>query len=158
MVLLRFCKLCDIFVNDLRPAPLPDQHPFYPLQQQRTVQVPCVQRPGALVPEGILPDGMLGAGGLGFAAVGGAVIVHRPLGPPPGHGAAAVGAAEQTGEQMRLRLSGSPADSPLLTAKNCVITPHISWASLEARQRLMDIAVENLRAFLAGKTVNAVNL
>lgn len=51
-----------------------------------------------------------------------------------------------------------PADSPLLTAKNCVITPHISWASLEARQRLMDIAVENLRAFLAGKTVNAVNL
>ena len=51
-----------------------------------------------------------------------------------------------------------PADSPLLTAKNCVITPHISWASLEARQRLMDIAVENLRAFLVGKTVNAVNL
>ena len=51
-----------------------------------------------------------------------------------------------------------PANSPLLGAKNCIITPHISWASLEARQRLMDIAVEDLRAFLAGKTVNAVNL
>ena len=49
-------------------------------------------------------------------------------------------------------------DSPLLTAPNCVITPHIAWASLEARQRLLGIAVENLRSFLAGKTVNAVNL
>lgn len=51
-----------------------------------------------------------------------------------------------------------PADSPLLTAKNCVITPHIAWAPLEARRRLMDIAAGNLRSFLAGKPVNAVNL
>ena len=51
-----------------------------------------------------------------------------------------------------------PADSPLLTAKNCVITPHIAWAPLEARRRLMDIAAGNLRAFLAGRPVNAVNL
>lgn len=51
-----------------------------------------------------------------------------------------------------------PADSPLLTAKNCVITPHIAWAPLEARRRLMDIAAGNLRSFLSGKPVNAVNL
>lgn len=51
-----------------------------------------------------------------------------------------------------------PADSPLLSAKNCVITPHIAWAPLEARRRLLGIAVENLRAFLAGKPQNAVNL
>lgn len=51
-----------------------------------------------------------------------------------------------------------PADSPLLTAKNCVVTPHISWAPLEARRRLLAAAVENVRAFLAGKPVNAVNL
>lgn len=50
-----------------------------------------------------------------------------------------------------------PADSPLLTAKNCVITPHIAWAPLEARQRLMDIAVGNLRSFLAGAPENVVN-
>ncbi|MBD5160767.1 MAG: D-2-hydroxyacid dehydrogenase [Oscillibacter sp.] len=50
-----------------------------------------------------------------------------------------------------------PADSPLLTAKNCVITPHIAWAPLEARQRLMDIAVGNLRAFLNGSPENVVN-
>ncbi|MDR1093088.1 MAG: D-2-hydroxyacid dehydrogenase [Clostridiales bacterium] len=49
-------------------------------------------------------------------------------------------------------------DNPLLTAKNCVITPHIAWATREARARLMDIAVGNVRAFLAGRTVNAVNL
>lgn len=50
-----------------------------------------------------------------------------------------------------------PADSPLLTARNCVITPHISWAPLEARRRLVEIALENLRAFLAGSPVHVVN-
>lgn len=48
-------------------------------------------------------------------------------------------------------------DNPLLTAKNCLITPHISWAPKESRQRLMDIAVDNLRSFLAGKSKNVVN-
>ena len=48
-------------------------------------------------------------------------------------------------------------DSPLLTAKNCIITPHISWAPLEARRRLIGIAVENLRAFLDGAPSNVVN-
>ena len=48
-------------------------------------------------------------------------------------------------------------DNPLLKAKNCLITPHISWAPRESRQRLMDIAVDNLRAFQAGKPVNVVN-
>ncbi len=49
------------------------------------------------------------------------------------------------------------ADNPLLKAKNCIITPHIAWAPRESRQRLMDIAVENLRSFLAGNPVNVVN-
>lgn len=47
-------------------------------------------------------------------------------------------------------------DNPLLEAKNCIITPHISWAPKESRQRLMDIAVGNLKAFLNGKPVNEV--
>ncbi|MDR2175842.1 MAG: D-2-hydroxyacid dehydrogenase [Synergistaceae bacterium] len=47
-------------------------------------------------------------------------------------------------------------DNPLLSAKNCIITPHISWAPKESRQRLMNVAVDNLRAFLAGKPINAV--
>lgn len=49
------------------------------------------------------------------------------------------------------------ADNPLLTAKNCIITPHIAWAPKESRVRLMDIAVKNLEAFLKGEPVNVVN-
>ena len=48
-------------------------------------------------------------------------------------------------------------DNPLLKAKNCIITPHISWAAREPRQRIMDMAVENLKAFLGGGAVNVVN-
>ena len=48
-------------------------------------------------------------------------------------------------------------DNPLLKAKNCIITPHISWASRESRQRIMDSTVENVRAFLAGAPINVVN-
>ena len=48
-------------------------------------------------------------------------------------------------------------DNPLLSAKNCIITPHISWASRESRARLMKIAAENARLFLAGTPVNVVN-
>lgn len=49
------------------------------------------------------------------------------------------------------------SDNPLLTAKNCLITPHISWAPKESRKRLMDIAVSNLREFLKGTPKNIVN-
>ena len=48
-------------------------------------------------------------------------------------------------------------DNPLLSAKNCIITPHISWAPKESRKRLMDIAVNNLEEFLKGNPVNVVN-
>lgn len=50
-----------------------------------------------------------------------------------------------------------PADSPLLTTPNLIITPHIAWAPKEARERLMDTTVKNLRAYLAGDAVNVVN-
>jgi glycerate dehydrogenase len=49
------------------------------------------------------------------------------------------------------------ADNPLLNAKNCVITPHISWAPIECRRRIMDIAASNLEAFVKGAPVNVVN-
>lgn len=48
-------------------------------------------------------------------------------------------------------------DNPLLDAVNCIITPHIAWAPKESRQRLMDLAVENLHAFLSGAPQNVVN-
>jgi glycerate dehydrogenase len=46
--------------------------------------------------------------------------------------------------------------SPLFSAPNCIITPHIAWATREARERLLAAAVENVVAFLAGKPVNVV--
>ena len=49
------------------------------------------------------------------------------------------------------------ADNPLLKAKNCIITPHMSWGSRSSRQRIMDCTVDNVKAFLAGKPENVVN-
>lgn len=48
-------------------------------------------------------------------------------------------------------------DNPLLTAKNCILTPHISWAPRESRQRIMDCTVDNVRAYLQGAPINVVN-
>ena len=50
-----------------------------------------------------------------------------------------------------------PPGNPLFTAKNCIITPHIAWATHASRARLMDVVAENIRAFLAGKPQNVVN-
>ena len=49
------------------------------------------------------------------------------------------------------------ADNVLLTAKNCIITPHISWATKEARERIMQTTADNVKAFIDGKPVNVVN-
>lgn len=48
-------------------------------------------------------------------------------------------------------------DNPLLTAKNCILTPHISWAALETRKRIMSMAAKNLEAFLSGAPINVVS-
>ena len=48
-------------------------------------------------------------------------------------------------------------DNPLLTAKNCIITPHISWASKEARERIMACTEQNVRAYISGSPVNVIN-
>jgi len=49
------------------------------------------------------------------------------------------------------------ADNPLLQTRNCIITPHIAWASLAARRRLMATTVRNVEAFIAGQPINVVN-
>lgn len=49
------------------------------------------------------------------------------------------------------------AENPLLHAPNCIITPHISWATKEARERIMQMTADNVRAFMEGKPTNVVN-
>jgi glycerate dehydrogenase len=55
-----------------------------------------------------------------------------------------------------LSLEPPPPANPLLKAQNCIVTPHIAWATKEARARLLDVAVQNVKAFLDGKPVNTV--
>ena len=56
-----------------------------------------------------------------------------------------------------ISIEPAKADNPLLHAKNCFLTPHIAWATKEARQRLIDICAENVKAFLKDKPQNVVN-
>ena len=56
-----------------------------------------------------------------------------------------------------LSVEPPPEDNPLLGARNCIITPHIAWATLAARNRLMDTVVGNVKAWMEGRPVNVVN-
>lgn len=72
--------------------------------------------------------------------------------------AAALNAGRLAGAGVDVLSTEPPAaHNPLLTAKNCCITPHLGWATTAARTRLMRVAVANVRAFLAGQPRNVVN-
>ena len=49
------------------------------------------------------------------------------------------------------------ADNPLLSAPNCILTPHMAWAPVEARQRIIDITVQNIQGYLNNNPINVVN-
>jgi len=72
--------------------------------------------------------------------------------------AEALNAGVIAGAGLDVLAAEPPEDSnPLLQAKNCIITPHIAWATKEARSRLLDLAVDNIQAFVAGNSKNVVN-
>jgi glycerate dehydrogenase len=72
--------------------------------------------------------------------------------------AAALNAGRLAGAGLDvLSVEPPPVSNPLLTAKNCIITPHVAWATRHARQRLIEITAGNLRAFAAGTPRNVVN-
>jgi len=90
----------------------------------------------------------------------GAILINTSRGPVLNE--ADVAAALHSGQLGALAadvLSTEPPgeDNPLLTAPRCILTPHISWATKEARARLISIAADNIRAFLAGNPTNVVN-
>ncbi|MDE6125071.1 MAG: D-2-hydroxyacid dehydrogenase, partial [Eubacterium sp.] len=89
-----------------------------------------------------------------------AVLINTSRGPVVDENAlaAALNNDEISGAAVDV-LSVEPAkkDNPLLTAKNCVITPHIAWAAKETRARLVSVLEENLKCYLSGNVQNKVN-
>lgn len=81
----------------------------------------------------------------------GPLIVEQDLADALNSGKVAVAAVDVVSKEPIL------AENPLLHAKNCIITPHIAWAPIESRTRLMEVAVGNLGAFLSGSPINVVN-
>jgi len=72
--------------------------------------------------------------------------------------AEALNAERIAGASLDVLSSEPPADgNPLLRAKNCLLTPHIAWAAVEARRRLMEVTAQNVSAFLGGQPINVVN-
>ena len=89
-----------------------------------------------------------------------ALLINTSRGPVVNEAdlAAALNAGVIAGAGLDVLSSEPPkADNPLFTAKNCFITPHVAWAAFETRQRLMDIFLGNIRAFLDGAPRNTVN-
>ena len=104
-------------------------------------------------------------GMIGKEAIGkmkdGAILLNTARGPLIDEEAVAeaLKAGKLKGAAMDV-VAAEPMDpaSALLTAPNCIITPHIAWVPLESRQRIFDIVVDNIRQFLNGSPVHVVNL
>jgi len=89
-----------------------------------------------------------------------ACIINTSRGPliNEQHLADALNAGQIAGAALDVLSTEPPsADNPLLSAKNCIITPHNAWISNEARQRVMDVTIKNVEAFLKGAAVNRVS-
>jgi len=90
----------------------------------------------------------------------GALLVNTARGKLIAEGdlAAALNEGRLAGAAVDVLQAEPPAaDNPLLSARNCIVTPHIAWASSEARRRLLDVAVSNLRSFIDGSPSNVVS-
>ncbi len=146
----------EVLAYDIRPANPPAYQPFswqsieVIFEESDVVTLHCPQTPdnAGMVNRALLsrmkPTALL------INAARGGLVHEQDLADALNQGTLA-GAALDV-------LSREPpsADQPLLRAKNCLLTPHIAWATLEARRRMMAITAENVAAFLQGKPQNVV--
>jgi glycerate dehydrogenase len=91
----------------------------------------------------------------------GAILINTARGPLVDE--AALAAALESGKLRAAAcdvISAEPMaeTNPLKSAPNCIVTPHMAWAPIEARQRIIDCSVSSIRGFLNGKPVNTVNM
>lgn len=103
--------------------------------------------------DGIVNEALLATARKGLILINtarGGLVVEQDVRVALDSGAIAGYAADVVSQEPMLR------DSPLLGAPNCILTPHLAWAPLETRRRLLGIAVQNLRSFVAGAPQNVV--
>jgi glycerate dehydrogenase len=147
----------SVLAYDVQPGPLPDYQPFrwesleaiFEHSDVVTLHCPQTADNQRFVNHALLTR-MKPTALLINAARGG--LVHEPdLADALNQGVLAGAALDVLSSEP------PPADHPLLRAKNCLLTPHIAWATCEARQRMMAITADNIAAFLQGHPRNVVN-
>ena len=113
-----------------------------------SLHAPLTPQTDGIVNEALLADARKGLILINTAR--GGLVVEQDVRAALDSGAIAGYAADVVSQEPMLR------DSPLLGAPNCILTPHLAWAPLETRRRLLGIAVQNLRSFVAGAPQNVV--
>jgi glycerate dehydrogenase len=145
-----------VSAHDPLPGPAPGYEPF----DWRTVEEVVAEADVVSLhcPQTDENPGMVGARLLGLMKPG-AFLINTARGGLVNEAdlAAALNAGRIAGAAVDV-VSEEPIrpDNPLLAARNCLITPHIAWATLGARRRLMRVTAENIAAFLAGRPINVV--
>ncbi len=151
----RLARAFDMNVLAYSRTPKPEQALFVPLEELLlqsdvvSVHLPLVDATrGLLSPDHIA---MMKQGAFFINTARGPIVDEQAL-------ADALNAGRLAGAAVDV-VSKEPVrdDNPLLTAKNCIITPHVAWAPIETRVRLVELVAKNLAAFLAGSPINVVN-
>jgi glycerate dehydrogenase len=147
----------EVLVYDVRPAEPPDYEPFawgsieevFRGADFLTMHCPQTSENTGMVDQQLLR--LMKSDAVFINTARGGLVNEQAL-------ADALNSGTIGGAALDVLSTEPPAhDNPLLRARNCLITPHIAWATLAARQRMMAITAENVRAFLAGSPRNVVN-
>ena len=147
----------NVVANTRTPKPVPEYEPFEWVSMEElftradvvSLHCPLTDDNAGFVDKRLL--GLMKPGAFLINTARGAIVNEVDL-------KAALDQEQIAGAAMDV-VSAEPikADNPLLTAKNCIITPHIAWATQAARGRLIQITADNIKGFIDGKLINVVN-